>query len=160
MSEITMKTIETLPLVEEPAEGASLVGWNNGQTVRMPVGAVGGSKGIVITAEWQESEATTSSLDPLVALETGAYVYSCNYNLEEFTELAMAGSPIVYVDTYNKTVCTIIAMTYTEASERSVLGSEATSTGGSWNIIVQDINGNVNLFYDSTGLYADSSSEK
>jgi hypothetical protein len=64
MSEITMKTIESLPLVEEPAEGASLVGWSEGRTVRMPIDAVGGSKGIVFTIENME-EMGDISVEPI-----------------------------------------------------------------------------------------------
>lgn len=139
MSEITMKTIETLPLVEEPAEGASLVGWNEGQTVRMPVGAVGGSKGIVITCSAADAQT-------LAALET-TLTYSCNYSFEEFTELAMAGSPIVYVNTYDNIVSSCIFAAYSEAS------------GSSWNIVIVTGDGQISLTYDSTGLYEQSSEE-
>lgn len=157
MSEITMKTIETLPLVEEPAEGASIVGWNNGQTVRMPVGAVGGSKGIVITATYEEGEASSVSLDPLIVVDTGSYVYSCNYSLDEFTELAMAGSPIVFVNTYDKVYSACIFAAYSEASEKSVL--EVAASGSSWTITVVMATSQLQLIYDSTGLYEEQSSE-
>ena len=103
MSEITMKTIETLPLVEEPAEGASLVGWNDGRTVRMPVDAVGGSKGIVFTYEYDESagdDVAPNSVEPM-NVAGGAYVTKCNYNFDECYELLQAGAPVVFVDTDN-----------------------------------------------------------
>lgn len=103
MSEITMKTIESLPLVEEPVEGASLVGWNNGQTVRMPVNAVGGSKGIVFTVTWEESEPGPMSVEPL-DYESGEWKVSCNYSFEEFFELFQAGAPIMLVNEHDQNV--------------------------------------------------------
>ena len=103
MSEITMKTIESLPLVEEPAEGASLVGWSEGRTVRMPVDAVGGSKGIVFTVTWEGSDLGPISVEPLVGA-IGQYKVSCNYPFEEFFELFQAGAPIMLVNEYDQNV--------------------------------------------------------
>ena len=104
MSEITMKTIESLPLVEEPAEDASIVGWNNGKTVRMPVGAIGGgTKGIVFTYAWDSSASgggapAPVNIEPLGAAG-GDYVTTCNYSFDECYELLQAGAPVVFVDT-------------------------------------------------------------
>lgn len=104
MSEITIKTIETLPLVDQPTEEASLVGWNNGQTVRMPVSAVGGEglKGIVFTWEYDGSSVAPTTLG--ASTTTGSYILSCNYEFEEFYELLLAGSPVVFIDTDYQTV--------------------------------------------------------
>lgn len=127
MSEITMKTIESLPLVEEPAEDASIVGWNNGKTVRMPVGAIGGgTKGIVFTYAWDDSASGSGgapvSIEPMISM--GAYVLSCNYDFEECLELLMAGAPVVFVDTGRGTVTSMVSGSWSSgADERSVLGA-------------------------------------
>ena len=124
MSEITMKTIESLPLVEEPAEDASIVGWNNGKTVRMPVGAIGGgTKGIVFTYEWDSSAVQPRSIEPLET-ESGAYVLSCNYDFEECLELLMAGAPVVFVDTDRSTVTSMVSGGwFSGADEKSILAA-------------------------------------
>ena len=124
MSEITMKTIETLPLVEEPAESASLVGWNNGRTVRVPLGSVGGgTKGIVFTYEYVEGEALPNSIEPLESAG-GTYTLSCNYGFDECLELLMAGAPVVFVDKDRSSVTSaIFGQWYTSGSVGSVLAS-------------------------------------
>ena len=93
MSEITIKTIESLPLLEEPAEGASIVGWSEGRTVRMPIDAVGGSKGIVFTIESNEN-----AINP-VDSDTSEWNVSCNYDFDTFLELYKNGAPMVLVNT-------------------------------------------------------------
>ena len=93
MSEITIKTIESLPLIEEPAEGASIVGWSEGRTVRMPIDAVGGSKGIVFTIESNEN-----AINP-VDSDTSEWNVSCNYDFDTFLELYKNGAPMVLVNT-------------------------------------------------------------
>lgn len=125
MSEVTIKTIETLPLVEQPTEEASLIGWNDGQTVRMPVSAVGGEgmKGIAFTYEYEEGGSSASmSIEPLVSID-GTYVLSCNYGFDECFELLLAGSPVTFIDTNRGTVTSAIYGNWTEASDKSVLDS-------------------------------------
>ena len=108
MSEITMKTIESLPLVEEPAEDASIVGWNNGKTVRMPVGAIGGgTKGIVFTYSGNNSSSAPMSLEPLAAVDNGNGL-TCNYNFDECYELLQAGAPAMFVDTNEGLVTSVM----------------------------------------------------
>lgn len=118
MSEITMKTIESLPLVEEPAEDASIVGWNNGHTVRMPVGAIGGgTKGIVFTYEYDESAGggvEASNVEPLGA--AGGYVTKCNYPFEECYELLTTGSPVMFVDTDDGIISSMMQAYFGEGS--------------------------------------------
>ena len=126
MSEITMKTIESLPLVEEPAEDASIVGWNNGKTVRMPVGAIGGgTKGIVFTYEWDSSASGRGApgpvnIEPLGA--AGGYVTKCNYPFEECYELLTTGSPVMFVDTNDGIISSMMQAYFGEggADEKSI----------------------------------------
>lgn len=157
MSEITMKTIETLPLVEEPAESASLVGWNNGQTVRMPVGAVGGSgtKGIVFTYRYEEgSSSNPMSIEPLVSIG-GTYILSCNYEFDECYELLMAGAPVVFVDTNRGTVTSMVSGQWsTGGSTASVLGS-APSELEIYLVCVHLNNPNFHINYSASSLYGE-----
>lgn len=99
MSELKMKTIESLPLIEEPAENATIMGLSGGKTVKIPVGAVGGgTTGIVFTYEWDEnaSGAASGSIEPMGG--AGGYITSCSHSFDECYELILAGSPMVFID--------------------------------------------------------------
>lgn len=100
MSELKMKTIESLPLIEEPNENATIMGLKEGRAVQIPVGAVGGgTTGVVFTYEWDENASGVegASIEPLGSAG-GAYVASCSHSFDECYELILAGSPIVFID--------------------------------------------------------------
>lgn len=99
MSELKMKTIESLPLIEEPSENATIMGLKEGRAVQIPVGAVGGgTTGVVFTYEWDEnaSSATPRSIEPMGG--AGGYITSCSHSFDECYELILAGSPVVFID--------------------------------------------------------------
>lgn len=156
MSEITMKTIESLPIVEEPAEGASLVGWNNGQTVRMPVDKIGGgTKGIVFTMTWEESELSPASVEPLSAYN--GYRVSCNYPFEEFLELFQAGAPMMLVNEYDQEVSSM-AQGYWgvgggEVSSVTLSFIDPSASNAYAYISFKTFNGIFNIEYNAEGIY-------
>lgn len=151
MSEITMKTIESLPIVEEPAEGASLVGWNNGQTVRMPIDAVGGSKGIVFTVTWEEYAPSPASVEPLNV--GGEYKVSCNSPFEEFFELFQAGAPMILVNEYDQEVSSMAQGSWRTggAVGAATLGSAPQQDCAY--ILFNTLNGVFNIEYNAEGIY-------
>lgn len=155
MSEITMKTIETLPLVEEPAESASLVGWNNGQTVRVPLGSVGGgTKGIVFTYAWDSSASggEIASIEPL-ASAGGAMVLSCNYGFDECLELLMAGAPVVFVDTDRGTVTSMVSGGWSSGASEALISAPSGTT--IYLICKHSDHEDFNITYNADQLYGE-----
>lgn len=150
MSEITMKTIESLPMVEKPVEGASLVGWNNGQTVRMPVDKIGGgTKGIVFTVTYVEPDLTPVSIEPLNAYN--GYRVSCNYPFEEFFELFQAGAPMMLVNEYDQNVSSMAQGSWsTGRVEAATLASAPRDCAY---ISFKTFNGIFNIEYNAEGIY-------
>lgn len=155
MSEITMKTIESLPLVEEPAEDASIVGWNNGHTVRMPVGAIGGgTKGIVFTYSGGGGGGPLS-LEPLEA--AGGNGVTCNYNFDECYELLQAGAPIVFVDISGGFVSSAMKGSFgTGGSAASIAPFAAAGPEGAY-IYLQFDTQNGDFYIEYTADYLDGS---
>ena len=116
MSELKMKTIGSLPLIEEPAENATIMGLEEGKTVQIPVSAVGGgTRGIVFTYEYDESAVQPRSIEPLET-ESGAYITKCNYSFDECWELLRGGSPAMFVD---KSASIVSSLMNTEWVEQS-----------------------------------------
>ena len=151
MSEITMKTIESLPIVEEPAEGASLVGWNNGQTVRMPVDKIGGgAKGIVFTVTWEESEPAPISVEPLRA--AGEYKVFCNYPFEEFFELFQAGAPMMLVNEYDQNVSSMAQGSWGRGGAVGAVTLGSAPQDYAY-ILFNTFNGVFNIEYSAEGIY-------
>lgn len=162
MSEITMKTIESLPIVEEPAEGASLVGWNNGQTVRVPVDAVGGSKGIVFTVTYEVDESAPVSVEPLEIEVGGTYKVSCNYPFEEFFELFQAGAPMMLVNAYDQNVSSMAQGSWGIGGtiETATLSFIDPSTSDAYAYIkFYTYSGDFYIGYNAEGIYINRGSE-
>jgi len=85
MAEFKFKNLNQIDTVENPAEGTTIMGFENGNPIQMPMSAVRGSGGVfVINPQDDEFSTTDTSYGDkvLAALQSGKTVY---YYFDEYS---------------------------------------------------------------------------